>query len=35
MLKKILFIAEKYIYENDGYKTRIVMELELLKDYFN
>lgn len=34
-MKKILFIAEKYIYENDGYKTRIVMELELLKDYFN
>lgn len=34
-MKKILFIAEKYIYENDGYKTRIVMELELLKDYFD
>lgn len=33
-MKKILFIAEKYIYENDGYKTRIVMELELLKNYF-
>lgn len=33
-MKKILFIAEKYIYENDGYKSRIVMEMELLKNYF-
>ena len=33
-MKKVLFISEKYIYENDGYKSRIVMELELLKNYF-
>lgn len=33
-MKKILFIAENYIYENDGYKSRIVMELDLLKNYF-
>ena len=34
-MDKIIFVVEPSIYNNDGYKTRVEMELEILKTYFD
>lgn len=34
-MDKIIFVVEPSIYNNDGYKTRVEMEVEILKTYFD
>jgi len=34
-MKKIVFVVEDAIYKNDGYKSRIAMEMDILKDEYD
>ncbi len=33
-MRNLIFVVENAIYENDGYKSRIEMEMDLLKEHF-